>query len=305
SVGRRKVLGALGVMACGLLPNKALSGPISDNRNQEANVRYFSSLVEAITNKDIKEGSIVSTLGYHKLGDGGSARYSIVNDSSNLKPNGGDIVKFQGGLTGILIDVKFVNYKTFGVLCDSVSDDGPQIKNAHDFANRNRLPVINLNGEYWIEKSRGIEVKTSVQWGHSVFHIREAYNTKSAVFNVLSYNRPVKVSLDDAQKKNVIKAIKPGTQVIPELGNYKNHLILIKDEDDRIGFRAGEKYKGQSRAKEELFYIEEEGKILGDIAWTFSNYTDLTAFPAEDTYLTIEGGTFFLSGDNPGTTKIG
>src|SRR5690606_204210 len=115
-----------------------------------------------------------------------------------------------------------------------------------------------------------------------------------------SYDRSMNISLDAAQKKKVVKSIKPGTQVIPELKEYKNHLVLIKDENDRIGFRAGEKYNGQSRAKEELFYIEEDGKILGDIAWNFNDYTDLIAYPAERNYLTIDGGTFYLSGDNPG-----
>ena len=305
-IDRRKVLGALGVMACGLLPDKALSAPINTiDQNEQVNILYFPSLIDAMKSADIKAGSVIGTLGYHKLGDGGSARYSIIKDSADLKSNGGDIVKFKGGWTGILIDVQWVNYKVFGALGDSVSDDGVQIKNAHDFANRNELPVINLNGEYWIEKTRRIEVKTSVQWGHSVFHIKEAYNTKAAVFNVMGYDQPVKISLNDSQKNNVVKSIKPGTQIIPELKEYKNHLILIKDEDDRIGFRSGEKYKGQSRAKEELFYVEEDGKILGDIAWTFNGYTDLTAYPAEKSYLTIEGGTFYLSGDNPGKTKIG
>src|SRR5690606_8263033 len=303
-IDRRKVIGAIGVMACGLLPNRTLSAPLNNNRSEEANVVYFPSLVDATANTDIKAGDIISTLGYYKPGDGGSARYSIIKDV-DLEANGGDVVKFSGNLVGVLIDVDFVNYKIFGALSDSVNDDGVQIKNAHAFANKNKLPVINMSGEYWIEKTRGIEIKTSVQWGHSSFHIKEAYNTKAAVFSVASYERPTKISLDDTQKKNIMQRLRPGTQVIPELKKYKNHLILIKDEDDRIGFRAGEKYKGQSRSKEELFYVEEEGKILGDIAWSFNNYTDLTAFPAENSYLTIDGGTFFLSGDNPGKTKIG
>src|SRR5690606_25521370 len=134
------------------------------DKDEEVNILYFSSLIDATRSADIKEGSVISTLGYHKLGDGGSARYSIIKDSTDLKPNGGDIVKFKGGWMGILIDVQWVNYKIFGALGDSVSDDGVQIKNAHDFANRNKLPIINLTGEYWIEKTRRIEVKPSVQW---------------------------------------------------------------------------------------------------------------------------------------------
>ena len=86
---------------------------------------------------------------------------------------------------------------------------------------------------------------------------------------------------------------------IPELSEYNNSLIVISDSTDHIGFRSGARYSNQSRAREELFYVAEKGKIIGDIAWTFSNYTDLTAYPAETSYLTVEGGTFYLSGNPP------
>uniref|UniRef100_UPI004049217E hypothetical protein n=1 Tax=Daejeonella sp. TaxID=2805397 RepID=UPI004049217E len=53
-------------------------------------------------------------------------------------------------------------------------------------------------------------------------------------------------------------------------------------------------------AREDLFYVEEHGRIVGDIAWSFKDYTSLIAYPASDSYLNITGGTFYLSGDNEG-----
>ena len=303
TVGRRRALGAMGVMAFGFLPNKSVAS--INARKGKGEILTFHSLIDAKESDDLKDGDVVHTLGYHKLGDGGAATYEIAENRDKSIPNEGDVVKFNGNLLGLLIDVDSVNYKIFGALGNGDHDDGAQIKIAHAYANRHKLPVVNFSGEYWIEQTREIEIKTSVHWGQTIFHIKEAFNTKAAVFRVLSYDAPLKISVSDPIKKKILERLKPGTQIIPELKEYKNSLILVKDENDRIGFRAGEKYVGQSRAKEELFYVEEEGKILGDFAWNFSDYTDLTAYPAETSYLTIEGGTFYLSGDNPGTTRIG
>lgn len=45
--------------------------------------------------------------------------------------------------------------------------------------------------------------------------------------------------------------------------------------------------------------MEESGKIIGDITWSFKNYTKLTAYPVDKNWLKLQGGVFFLSGDSP------
>src|SRR5690606_8329304 len=100
-----------------------------------------------------------------------------------------------------------------------------------------------------------------------------------------------------------LSKLKPGVKIISELAGYKNCLVTVADEGDQIGVRAGR--EGQSWDREELFYVEEHGRIIGDIAWEFKDYTSLTAFPCSDSYLVVEGGTFYVSGDNPGETYNG
>ena len=39
----------------------------------------------------------------------------------------------------------------FGAICNSINDDGQQLKLAHNFANKHNLPVENLTGEYYIK----------------------------------------------------------------------------------------------------------------------------------------------------------
>ena len=55
----------------------------------------------------------------------------------------------------------------------------------------------------------------------------------------------------------------------------------------------------QAVAAMQFFYVEEEGRIIGDIAWEFKDFTSVAATPCNDNYLVIEGGGFYFSGDTP------
>ncbi|MGM0486203.1 MAG: hypothetical protein ACQESR_05510 [Planctomycetota bacterium] len=105
------------------------------------------------------------------------------------------------------------------------------------------------------------------------------------------------MELDAETKAALLEKLKPGVQIIPELAPYAGHLITVEDEEDRIGIRAGN-YSKRGWAREELFYVEEEGRIIGDIAWEFKDFTLVTATPCNDNYLVIEGGAFYFSGDS-------
>lgn len=296
-VNRRNMVKMMGALSLGVIP--LASSPaqsVLDNEGRE--VITFLTLQEAKQHQDIKDGTIVQTLGYYKLNDGGGASYYVTENEEKQTPNEGDIVLFHGGLVGVLLETKQVNYQMFGAKGDGRYDDGVAIKVAHEYANNQGIPVINRSGEYWIEETRGIPIQSSVDFGESVFHINEGLNTKAAVFRVMSRYEAEDIQVDEETKRKIVSAINPGIQVLPELKEYKNSLIVVVDEDDRIGFRAGARYEGQSWAREEFFYLEEDGRVIGDIAWSFKNYTSLMAYPAEQSYLVIEGGTFYLSGDN-------
>jgi len=43
--------------------------------------------------------------------------------------------------------------------------------------------------------------------------------------------------------------------------------------------------------------------VIGDITWTFKNYTKLTAYPVDKNYLHLQGGIFYLSGENPSSGR--
>lgn len=303
TLSRRKALALIGTGGA-LLAHSAAKGfaqtPASSPRSDSSAAPRRFATVAALKEADgLKAGEWVETSGYFQPGDGGNAVYQI-KPAGEEKGNDGDIVAIKNGLTANLAESEAVNYRMFGASSDGKSDDGVAIKNAHAYASARNIPVVNLSGEYWIKETNYILITTNVHWGKSVFHIDESFNTPSRPrFAVRNDEAAKPIEFDEETKAAFLEKLKPGVQIIPELAPYAGCLISIADAEDRIGIRAGP-YSKRGWAREELFYVEEEGRIIGDVAWKFKNYTTLTATPCNKNYLVIEGGGFLYSGDNPG-----
>ena len=274
---------------------------IADVAAQVIPSKIFSTMNDVVKNRALKSGDHVKILGYYKINDGGTAEYYIrkkeAADSSE------HVIDISNGLNAVLLTPPSVNYKMFGAKGDGVNNDAIQIAKAHAYANRKSIPVINNYGDFWLKEVKKIEIRTNVNWGKTIFHIDERFNTASSPrFEIASDYKPRDIILSSAEKSTLLASIKPGVRHVPLLSDYKNCLIFITDANDRIGFRSGADYKGQSWAREEFFYVEEHGRIIGDVAWEFKDYTKLTAYYVDENYLKVEGGTFYLSGNSP-TTK--
>ncbi|WP_010274647.1 hypothetical protein [Paenibacillus senegalensis] len=264
---------------------------------------FYATVGEMIGDHSLTTDQIIATAGYYAPGDGGASLYMI--REGRLPEDGGSILTLANGKQAHLLPVDRIHYKQFGAVGDGTNDDGVQIKAAHTFANSQSLPVVCPSGEYWIKQTYEIPIETDVSWGQTIFHLDERFNTLEAPrFRVISKHKPVEIELDEAQKAELLASLRPGTTLLPMLAEYKNCLVFVVDEKDRIGVRAG--YDGSiSWSKEEFFYVEEQGRLIGDLAWTFSDYTKLVAYPCDESYLTVDGGTFYLSGDIPGDTYEG
>jgi hypothetical protein len=262
----------------------------------------MSDLIHSLTAQtlksmsDLEPGQWTRTAGYHTPGDGGDALYQIQEDAES---NEMDIIALSGGSAAVLTESSGVNYRMFGAIGDGENDDGVSIKRAHVYANERGIPVINLSGDYWIKQTNSIPIQTNVQWGQTTFHIDERYNSRRSPRFIVENDRPTEeLDLSTELKAALLSQIKPGVQIIPELATYSGHLVTVVDEEDRIGIRAGN-YSKKGWAREEFFYVEEEGRIIGDIAWSFKNFTSITVTPCSETYLTVEGGGFYFSGETP------
>ena len=257
----------------------------------------YGSIDELKQDGALKVGALARTIGYFTPGDGGGAEYII----SQTKPeDAAGTIFLNDNRYAFLVNVSSVNYKMFGAIGNGENDDGAQIKTAHGYANQRNIPVINTHGEFWIKQTKLIQILTNVQWGHTIFHIDEKFNSLNEnIFIVSGREEPLNLEFDQVTKAKLLTQLRPGATIIPELAPYKNYLIVVTDTNDRIGVRSGEVYAGRStKAREEFFFVEEHGRIIGDLAWGFKDFTQITAYPGSNSYLIIDGGTFFFSGES-------
>jgi hypothetical protein len=295
--GRRRAIRALGLAGIATVSASGVAGATVPARKVAQ--ATFNTVEDLRLDSSLKEGALARTMGYYKPGDGGGAEYLIHSGKPDLPE--GTITLEDDRYASLISDS--VNYKMFGAKGNGQSDDGVQIKTAHAYANARNIPVINYSGEFWIKGTNSIEIRNDVHWGQTIFHIDEKFGSSQGnLFIVLSREEPVNIEFDAATKAKFLSQIKPGVKLIPELSGFRNSFVIISDTNDRIGYRSGEAYGGRSsKPKEEFFFVEEHGRILGDIAWEFTDYTSLVAHPGNDSYLVIDGGTFYMSGESPRT----
>lgn len=250
--------------------------------------------VAAMVTADPPAGVVVETLGYDSPGDGGAGRYRIVEDDA--APDDGAVIDLDGARQAHLVTPDSVSYVMFGAGIDG-HEDGPRIKRAHEYANAHGIPVELRGGEYHLGETYEIPIRTDTDFGTATIHVDERTNTRRPRFHVRPDAEPYELPAET--RAAVLEAFEPGTTRIPELAPYRNSLLVLRDEDDPIGFRSGYDYH-DGWAREDFVYVEERGRILGDVAWSFDQFTEVTVHPVPDDYLTITGGTFLLSGTNSG-----
>lgn len=144
--------------------------PAQEAQGADVTVTRFATAELLRSLPNLHEGTLVETAGFYAPGDGGDALYRIEALNDELKPNGANVIALKQGLAAVLLERAAVNYRMFGAQADGESDDGVPIKLAHEYANRHRIPVVNLSGEFWIKYANNIVIKTNV-WQKGVMSI--------------------------------------------------------------------------------------------------------------------------------------
>src|SRR5690606_3434655 len=152
NMNRRQILGLLGVGSASLLQKNVDASlqnqPMMDRDNGFPNSGLIvkDTLMEMLLDNQLENGMVVHTLGYHEVGDGGGASYKLYLSEKNKDIQIGEW-ELETNLLARLVGVQAVNYAMFGAKGNGMDDDGDQIKQAHDYANLHKLPVVNVTGE--------------------------------------------------------------------------------------------------------------------------------------------------------------
>lgn len=182
----------------------------------------------------------------------------------------------------------YVNYEKFGAVGDGVTDDYVAIKNAHDYANEHRCPVLADGSKtYFISNvTEPILIKTNTDWNNCTIIIDESTNPSVLdIFKVVSNYEPVVIN--DLSGITVNKS----TKNIPKLAGYGECLVDVINANKKQFIRKG----GNADAgynQTDQFRIDNEGNIVDDIIWNFENITSITIYPVDDSILTIENVNF-------------
>ncbi len=180
---------------------------------------------------------------------------------------------------------KYVTYEAFGAVGDGKVDDLPAIVKAHEYANINHLDVkADDNATYYIGgKNICATIKTNTDFGKAKFIIDDVSleNHRQSCFRVVSDSEkftPEITSLKSNQKK----------VDFPHEGKV---LVKVVSDSYNVYIRKGlNKNSGNNIA--DVFVVDEDGNVIGDINWSYDYFTNIYAYKVDDEPITIKGGIF-------------
>ncbi len=124
----------------------------------ELNIRAepFDTVDDMVNSPDLVLGQVVSTLGYHSVGDGGGNDYSIVNTGTGVD-DGGRFIDLTGSPTlqakGLFVE-GFYNVKQWGATGDGITDDVVFMQNCEAYVSGiGGGKIFVPNGEYKLDSN--------------------------------------------------------------------------------------------------------------------------------------------------------
>lgn len=186
----------------------------------------------------------------------------------------------------------FVNPEMFGAVGDGVTNDYESLLNCHTYANEKGLQVIYSNKNYFIATAKGIEIKTNVDMSNAIITIDEScYNYDNPIFRVMPSSYVYR-DLTEIEKGKV------KLSDFSFIKEYKNSFIKI-DSDDIFCKRQVSNGIDEYVYKKELFYVNDNGDIIGEIVQQFDKPTKITISSGENSFLNIKLGKILLNGSQP------
>lgn len=151
--------------------NKKLDEMAQNGTLQEIITQYINSTalwcfdnVEQMKQEtNLINGSYTKTNGYYSINDGGQAFYKIRELLENEIIDNGSIIELNNGLVAEIIFDKIVNVNQFGAYGDNIHNDTIAIENAINFAEKNNLTLLFLEGKEGYITDKTLNIKNNVE----------------------------------------------------------------------------------------------------------------------------------------------
>ncbi len=197
---------------------------------------------------------------------------------------------------------EIVTYEQFGAVGDGVTDDSEAIRAAHDYANKNGLPVYgNADSTYYIGVlEETITVKTDTNWNGATFifddsniHWDDAEHRQVNVFTIApetyrySVSVPVGMTLSKGQTNIGMTFDKPC-------------MIRVENSEEKIYIRFGEN-KNSGSNKKEMLLVDENGNVdpSTPIQYDYSGITKIYVYSIDDEPISFGNGKIITRVPNP------
>lgn len=193
--------------------------------------------------------------------------------------------------------IKYVTYEDFGAKSQEGYDDYYVIKATHEYANENNCEVRAEEGKtyhiYRLEETAPIIIQTNTNWNNANIVIHDEYindnDTRNyAIFQITTGVNDITIN-DDAILDKI--DINQQTRKIEELSGYGNCLCIVYNANKKQYIRSGED-EDSGADQEDLFEIDNEGKVLNDIQWDFDSITSIKLIKIPEKTITIENANF-------------
>lgn len=109
----------------------------------------FYNSVSHLKNSNVKQGQMITTLGFYSAGDGGGATYKIRKKTDADIDNGGSII-IGSLIAELIVKDGMVNLKQFGAKGDGVTDDTKKFQDAITFAQTFNYMIKVPNGNNFL-----------------------------------------------------------------------------------------------------------------------------------------------------------
>ena len=185
--------------------------------------------------------------------------------------------------------INCVRYSDFGAVGDGVTDDWDAIVAAHDYANKNNLPVFADEGAtYYIGITDKVAtIRTNTTWTGATFIVDDS--------EIIAWQTPMNmlfhVDGDEYVSGIKITSLKKGQKKLDFAPGEK--LLITVENNNVYQYKRKFQHANDGIPMSDTFIVDENGNILNDIIWDFDKITSVKAKRIGEP-LVIDGGTFLF-----------